>query len=37
MGQPMGERVLQEVATRIEACTRQNEGVASLGGDEFGR
>ncbi len=34
-GHEVGDRVLQEVARRLEACTRQEDLVGRLGGDEF--
>lgn len=34
-GHEAGDAVLQEVATRIRAAARRNDGVARFGGDEF--
>ncbi|HZW13340.1 MAG TPA: EAL domain-containing protein [Noviherbaspirillum sp.] len=34
-GHETGDRVLQEVARRLAACTRQEDLVGRLGGDEF--
>ncbi len=34
-GHEVGDRVLQEVANRLAACTRQEDLVGRLGGDEF--
>lgn len=34
-GHETGDRVLQEVARRLAACTRQEDMVGRLGGDEF--
>ncbi len=34
-GHEVGDRVLQEVAKRLVACTRQEDLVGRLGGDEF--
>lgn len=34
-GHDMGDLVLQEVAVKLEHCTRQTDTVARLGGDEF--
>ncbi len=34
-GHETGDRVLQEVARRLSACTRQEDLVGRLGGDEF--
>ncbi|MGV8864841.1 MAG: EAL domain-containing protein [Pseudomonas sp.] len=35
LGHPIGDLLLQEVAQRIKACTRENDVAARLGGDEF--
>ncbi|CAN1724035.1 diguanylate cyclase [Hyphomicrobium sp. 1Nfss2.1] len=35
LGHPMGDRLLQEVAHRIQRVTRQRDMAARLGGDEF--
>ena len=35
MGHPFGDKLLQEVAARIEAVTREVDTIARLGGDEF--
>jgi len=35
LGHPVGDLLLQEVARRIKAGTRENDVVARLGGDEF--
>jgi diguanylate cyclase (GGDEF)-like protein len=34
-GHSIGDAVLQEVAARLTACTRENDVTARLGGDEF--
>lgn len=34
-GHDVGDRLLKEVATRIQACVRQEDLIGRLGGDEF--
>lgn len=36
LGHAIGDRLIQEVSLRIQACTRDEFTVARLGGDEFG-
>ena len=35
LGHPVGDVVLQAVATRLKSCIREEDTVARLGGDEF--
>ena len=35
LGHPIGDLVLQEIASRLDTCSRAEDMVARLGGDEF--
>ncbi len=35
LGHPFGDRVLQEVSTRLQTCLRQSDMLCRIGGDEF--
>ena len=35
LGHPIGDRLLQEAALRLQKCVREGDSVARLGGDEY--